>query len=429
MSNLILELVGTNHKFSDLKTREQLSFPGDKLDLYLKDIKRMEYVREVMILSTCNRVEIVTVSEKSVSDKIIKFLSDYSKIDIASLKNILYLKTQLDVVEHIFRVASSLDSMVVGEPQILGQIKDAYKWSVEFMTSGATINRIMRRAFHAAKVVKSKTDISKGAVSVAYAAMIKAKELFELKDKTIAVIGVGDMSRLACEHFNAAGARITFIVNRTKENAVKLAQSYNAEVVGLNEIDRVLDRVDVIITSTGADKPILTKDIIPRNKKLLIIDMAVPRDSQYGIEQLKNVTLILIDDLKDVVANTLRFRNSQVQLAEKIIKKEIEAYKEYVDSLDYDAIIKELRIMAERIKRVEINKFKKKYKDDIDDNVLIGVEKLTTALLNKILHEPTRNIKMFIEHPEGDMYIELLKRIFKIEHSKKDVKCFFSENS
>ncbi len=429
MKDSVITLIGTNHRYSDLETRQKLAFDNNTLDIYLKQVKKIEHIKEVMILSTCNRVEILTVSDVPVENRIIEFLYNYSGIDKEKLDDILYIKRNMSAVKHIFRVASSLDSMVVGEPQILGQIKDAYKWSVEFMTSGAVINRIMRRAFHAAKVVKSRTSISKGAVSVAYAAMLKAKEIMNLTDKRVLNIGVSEMNRLACEHFSDSGAKIAFISNRTVENAKELSEKYNANLIGLDVIPSIIQDVDIVITSTSSKLPIIKKEFIPRNTELLIIDMAVPRDTEKGIEQIGSVKLVVLDDLKDVVHNSILFRQNQAQLAEGIIEDELSEYEEYVESLDYDEVIKELRRTAERIRRIEVNKFKKMYKNEIDDNIADGVEKLTHSLLNKVLHDPTRNIRLFMDHPEGDMYIELLKRIFKIEHSKKEIKCFFSENS
>ncbi len=429
MKDYIVTIVGTNHNYSDVETRQKLAFENNTLDVYLKTLKQIKHIKEVMILSTCNRVEVICVSEEPVEDKITEFLSDHSGLNIEALKEILYVKKDMDAVRHIFKVASSLDSMVVGEPQILGQIKEAYRWSVEFMTSGVVINRIMRRAFHTAKVVKSKTEIAKGAVSLAYAAVLKVKQKTDIANKRILNVGVGEMNRLACEHFEEFGAKIAYIANRTKKNALEIAEKHKAKVIGLKDIPSVVNEVDIIITSTSSKKPVIMRDFVKGKGKLLIIDMAVPRDTEGGIEKENGVDLVLLDDLKSVIDESVRFRNRQAAKALKIIEEELEAYKEYVESLDYDEIIKKLRIIAERIRKKELNRFKKMYKDDLDDEVLEGVDRLTHSLINKILHEPTRNIKLFIEHPEGDMYVELLKRIFKIENVKKDVKCFFSENS
>ncbi len=429
MKDYIVTIVGTNHNYSDVETRQKLAFENNTLDVYLKTLKQIKHIKEVMILSTCNRVEVICVSEEPVEDKITEFLSDHSGLNIEALKEILYVKKDMDAVRHIFKVASSLDSMVVGEPQILGQIKEAYRWSVEFMTSGVVINRIMRRAFHTAKVVKSKTEIAKGAVSLAYAAVLKVKQKTDIANKRILSVGVGEMNRLACEHFEEFGAKIAYIANRTKKNALEIAEKHKAKVIGLKDIPSVVNEVDIIITSTSSKKPVIMRDFVKGKGKLLIIDMAVPRDTEGGIEKENGVDLVLLDDLKSVIDESVRFRNRQAAKALKIIEEELEAYKEYVESLDYDEIIKKLRIIAERIRKKELNRFKKMYKDDLDDEVLEGVDRLTHSLINKILHEPTRNIKLFIEHPEGDMYVELLKRIFKIENVKKDVKCFFSENS
>lgn len=429
MKDSIITLIGTNYKYSDLDIRQKLAFDNATLDRYLKQVKKIKHIKEVMILSTCNRVEIITVSDVPVENRIIEFLYNYSGIGRERLVDILYIKRNMSAVRHIFRVASSLDSMVIGEPQILGQIKDAYKWSVEFMTSGAVINRIMRKAFHTAKVVKSRTDIAKGAVSIAYAAMLKAKEMMDLTNKRVLNIGVSEMNRLACEHFSDSGAKIACISNRTLKNARELAEKYGADIVGLDDMPSIIKNIDIIITSTSSKQPVVKKEFIPKDRQLLIIDMAVPRDTEDGMENIESVKLVVLDDLNDVVNSSMRFRQKQAQLAEEIVEDELHGYEEYVESLDYDEVIKELRRTAERVRQIEINKFKKMYKNEIDDNVAEGVERLTHSLLNKVLHDPTRNIKLFMDHPEGDMYIELLKRIFKIEHSKKEIKCFFSENS
>ncbi|AEA32991.1 glutamyl-tRNA reductase [Hippea maritima] len=426
MNNIVL--IGTNHNSSPQHIRERLAFDNNKLDRYLKELRSIDGVSEVMIISTCNRVEVLYVSSFNVKDRIVDYLSEYSGIDKEELKGYLYVKENLDAVRHIFRVASSLDSMVVGEPQILGQIKDAYRWSVEFLTSGATINRIMRRAFHAAKVVKANTDISKGAVSVAYAGFLSVNKLVNLEGKKVLSIGSGEMNRLALEYFSKHGAKIYALINRTKENVKDLCEKYNVAVYDFCKIKELLNEVDIVITATSAKNPIIKKDDIP-NRNLIILDLALPRDTQKGVENLENVVVIFVDDLKGVVDETLKERKKQAQIAEKIIEDELRAYQEYVESLDYDEVIKQIRLTAERIRKLEMYRFQKMYKNKLNDDIIDGVDKLTKSLLSKVLHEPTMNIKQFLNHPEGDLYIELLRRLFGLSKSKRDVRCFFSENN
>jgi len=427
MSEIVL--IGANHNTSPLKIREKLAFDNSKLDRYLLELKSFDGLDEVMILSTCNRVEVLYVSKTDIISRVLEYLSRHSGIELKELKGYLYIKKDIDAVRHVFRVASSLDSMVVGEPQILGQIKEAYKWSVKFYTSGATINRIMRRAFHAAKVVKTKTDISRGAISVAYAGFLKVKELMDVKRKNVLSIGNSEMNRLSCEHFAEHGAIIKAIANRTVGNVVDLAEKYDARVFGLGELKSAFDGIDIVVTSTASNKPIIKPEFIPRDRKIVIVDLAVPQDTDHSVENLDNVRVIHIDDLKNIVDQSLEYRKKQAELAERIIDEEIEAYKEYVKSLDYDEVIKEIRLRAERIRKLEIYKFKKIYKNRVNDELIEGIDKLTKSLLSKILHEPTMNIKSFLNHPEGDLYVELLKRLFDISKSKKDVRCFFSESN
>ena len=427
MSEIVV--AGTNYNISPLDIREKLSFDNSKLDRYLLKLKSLDGLDEVMILSTCNRVEVLYVSKYDIVDKILEYLSHHSGIELGKLKEYLYIKKDIDAVRHVFRVAASLDSMIIGEPQILGQIKESYKWSVEFYTSGVTINRIMRRAFHAAKVVKTKTDISKGAISVAYAGFLKVNELMKIKGKKILSIGNSEMNRLSCEHFSDHGAIIKAIANRTVENVLDLAEKYNARIFGLDNLKDAFDGIDIVVTSTASGESIIKPDFIPKGRDVVIVDLAVPQDTDQSVEKLYNVKVIHIDDLKNIVDQSLEYRKKQAELAERIINEEIEAYKEYVKSLDYDDVIKEIRLMAERIRKLEIYKFKKIYKSRVDDELLEGIDKLTKSLLSKILHEPTVNIKGFLNHPEGDLYVELLRRLFDISKSKKDVRCFFSENN
>jgi len=429
MNDYTLTLIGTNHKFSEVNLREKLVFPNNKLDIYLKEIRALDGIKEAMILSTCNRVEIIIVSNKPIKNQILGFVSDYSGIDGNTLNKILYIKYDIDVVHHIFRVASSLDSMVIGEPQILGQLKEAYKWSVEFLTSGAVTNRIMRGAFHTAKLVKSRTDIGKGAISIAYAGFLKIKELVDVVGKNVIIIGVGEMSELSAEHLAAGGANIKYIANRTPDNALKLAKQYKADVISIDSIKDAIRNVDIIITSTSSKEPIIKKQDIITDKNLIIVDMAVPRDTETSIATLSNVRLICLDDLKNIIKSSIIFRKKQAKDAEKIVEEEVENYKAYVESLDYEYIISKLRQMAEHIRQREMRKFIKKHKNELNGDVINDLESLSNSIINKILHEPTQNIKLFIDHPEGDMYIELIKRIFKIEKPKRDLKCFFSENA
>ncbi len=427
MSEIVV--VGANHSTSPLEVREKLAFDNSKLDRYLLELKSLDGLDEVMILSTCNRVEIIYVSKFDIVDKIIEYMSTHSGIEVEKIKGYLYIKKGVDAVKHVFRVASSLDSMIVGEPQVLGQIKEAYKWSVEFYTSGATINRIMRRAFRAAKVVKTKTDISKGAISIAYAGFLKVKELIDVRGKSVLSIGNSEMNRLSCEHFSEHGAVIKAVANRTIDNVKDLANKYSASVFGLDSLKDAFEGIDIVVTSTASKEPIIKPEFIPRNKKIVIVDLAVPQDVECGVEKLDNVKVIRIDDLKNIVDQSLEYRRKQAELAERIIDEEIESYNEYVKSLDYDEVIKEIRLRAERIRKFEIYKFEKINKNKISKEMLESIDKLTKSLLSKILHEPTMNIKSFLNHPEGDLYIELLRRLFDISKSKKDVRCFFSENN
>ena len=277
-------------------------------------------------------------------------------------------------------------------------------------------------------MVKANTDISRGAVSVAYAGYLGVSKLIDLEGKRVLSIGSSEMNRLALEYFSKHGADIYALANRTKSNIEDLCEKYNAPAYGLDEIGHILPEVDIVITATSSKEPIIKKCDIP-NKNLIILDLALPRDTQKGVEDLENVVVIFIDDLKNVVDETLKERKKQAQIAERIIDDELKAYQEYVESLNYDEVVKQIRLTAERIRKLELYKFQKIYKNKVDDEIIDGVDKLTRSLISKILHQPTMNIKDFLNHPEGDLYVELLRRLFGLSKSKRDVRCFFSENN
>src|ERR1041384_6426843 len=311
-----LALVGLSHKTAPVEVRERLAFPGDGVRDALTALTGRHQVNEAMILSTCNRVEVVAQSTDD--DTIREFLCDFHQIPHESVSKHLYSFRNADVIRHVFRVASSLDSMVIGEPQILGQVKEAYRIAMDAGTVGMHLSALMNRAFAVAKKVRTETGISQSAVSVSYAAVELAKKIFgTLNGKTVMIIGASKMGELAAKHLKRAGVSSVLVTNRTFERAVELAKVFEGAAVPFDRLTDHIDRADIVISSTGAPHFIITKpmgeQVIHRrkNKPMFFIDIAVPRDIDPAVNEIDNAFLYDIDDLQQVVDANMKDRLSE----------------------------------------------------------------------------------------------------------------------
>ena len=357
MSHIVL--LGMNHKTAPVEIREQLAV-ACKLEVNpLHMVPHLEHVDEMVFLSTCNRVEFLfTCGHLREGIREVKALLR-SHVGIAAtvpFDSCLYIHEDMEAVKHLFMVAASLDSMVLGEPQILGQLKNAYRESVQYRTVKVVLNRLLHKAFSVGKRVRTETCIGSCAVSVSYAAVELARKIFgELRDKRVLLIGAGEMAELAAEHFLAQGVRQMTVANRTLERAVEMAKRFRAETVSFDHILDALKGMDIVLSSTGAHEPIIRyQDIRPRmrerrNKPLFFIDIAVPRDIDPKINEIDNVYLYDIDDLQGVIDLNKEERRSQAQLAEHIINEETIKFKHWMNTLSAVPTIISIRAKAETI--------------------------------------------------------------------------------
>ncbi len=419
-------IVGVNHHGAPVEVREQLAVPGERLHEALQELMRVAPIEEGMILSTCNRVEVVITSvEGDVAlDAVISFLSDEERrLPHTKLTEHLSVYRGREAVRHLFRVASSLDSMVVGEPQILGQMKDFYARATSAGTVGIVLHRCFHRSFNVAKRIRSETGIASRAVSVSSAAVELATKIFEhLEDKTAMLIGAGTMSELAARHLMAQGARSLIVANRTFDNAVQVAREFRGTPVPFEELDRYLEVSDVVIGSTAADQYILSaarvKQILRQRKyrPMFLIDLSVPRNFDPQINDLDNVYLYDVDDLSAVAEENLEERAREADKAEIIVDLEVDAFSRWLAGLDAVPTIVALRDKFESIRRAEIEKTLSAL-PDLGEREREAMDALTAAIINKILHSPLTHLKHKGTRREEAMYLAAARRLFDIEES------------
>ena len=330
--------LGMNHETAPLELRECLARESGNAGSALASMRELECIKEGLFLSTCNRVEALYTSEapEEARKSVISLMSHLGGIPEHSLLSNLYTFEDIETVRHIFRVASSLDSMVVGEPQILGQIKDAYYQATKEKTSGVVLNRLMHRAFHVAKRVRTETGVSDAAVSISYAAVELAKKIFyDLSGKRVLLIGAGEMAELAARHLMTHGVASITVANRTFRRAVQVAETFNGSPVSFEEIGAKLLEVDIVITSTASPEYVIDYEQVKsclrkrRNRSLFFIDIAVPRDVEPRVNDLGNVYVYDIDDLKGVVEINMAQRKDEAVKAERIVQEEVIKFEKW----------------------------------------------------------------------------------------------------
>jgi len=415
-----LLVVGLNHKTAPIEIRECLAFPGDKLEEALSKVHGLPSVRENMIVSTCNRVEVYVATreiEKATRD-LKEFLSQYHGLPLKEFERCLYAHTGEEAVRHIFRVASSLDSMVLGEPQILGQIKDAYDLSQQAKTSGLILHRLLHRAFHVAKRVRTETKIVVGGISVSSVAVELAEKIFgTLQKKTVLLIGAGEMCELAARHLVSAGAEKIMVTNRTYERAASLAQEFRGEAIPFEGMSQGLKTVDIVVSATDSPQYLIRHDQIAkvikdrRQKPIFFIDIADPRDIEPDVGEIENVYLYNIDDLQKVANENIKDREMEAHKAEAIVQSEVLKFVNWYRSLDVTPTIVALRKKFEEIRKKELEKTLSLH-PDLSDKEKKSLEALTSAIVNKILHTPISLLKQTDEEAMADLYLDALHALF-----------------
>lgn len=417
-------IIGVNHKTAPVAIREQLAFSGDSALPYA-ELLAVEGVTECCILSTCNRVEIIVVSRDpdTTAGLLRRFLFGKSAISEQESEKYSYLHRGQDAIKHLFRVGASLDSMIVGEPQILGQLKQAYKASSENNSTGAILNRFLHKSFSVAKRVRTETNIGSSAVSISYAAVELAKKIFgDLQGKTVMLVGAGEMAELAAEHLLTQGISEVVVVNRTFANAVKLAQRFNGKAAGLDELIPMLEDIDILISSTGAPGLVLRhEDVKPvmnqrMNRPLFLIDIAVPRDLDEKLNKLDNVYLYDIDDLTHVVDINKGERDKEAGRGERIVIEETMKFGQWMEGMEVTPSIIALRKKADAICKVELARTLGNL-GELPAKQRQSVEKMAGAIANKLLHDPITYLKS--DHP-GDKGKKLafIREIFDLDNDR-----------
>jgi glutamyl-tRNA reductase len=421
-------VIGLSHKTATIEIREKVAFSPNLIEKPLHDLVALDEIIEGVIVSTCNRVEIYATTRDIAGGvaRIKRFLAEHHRIPLETLEPHLYNYHSEAAIRHVFRVASSLDSLVVGEPQILGQIKTSYGYAAEYKTSGIILNRFLHKAFSVAKRVRTETKIASSAVSVAFAAVELAKKILgDLSDKTVMLIGAGEMCELAAKHFMNSGAKAVMVTNRTFERAERLADDFTGEAVRFEELLDHLHRADIVLSSTGAPHTIIgPKDVEEvirkrRFKPMFFIDIAVPRDIDQKVEDVDNAYLFTVDDLQEIVQANLAQRSLEAEKAEEIIEQEIGQFFKWLSSLDVTPTIVALRNWFDEIRRAELEKTIAGWKE-LPADAEKRLDALTMAIMNKLLHPPTSALKQAGQGGRVDLYVDALRQLFDLQTSRQD---------
>ena len=419
--------VGTSHHVAPIEFREKLAFSEEQLIEFLQRLRESDQVQEAVILSTCNRVEVYALAHSvqnadAAAKMLVECLARYHQIGVDSLKKWCYLHRNLETIQHLFRVTSSLDSMVVGESQILGQVKTAYDLSRSAGGVGVVLNRLFTKAFSVGKRIRSETTITTGAVSISYAAVELAKKIFNtLQGKTVAIIGAGEMSELTAKHLVANGASNVLVANRTYERAVKIAEKFNGTPLPYNsDLDFLID-ADIVISSTNAPDYLIKRqpliDIMRKRKHryMFLIDIAVPRDIDPDVSKIDNAFLYNIDDLEAVVASNLKDRQHEAVQAEQIVSEEAKRFYNQLQTFQVNPTIKALHQQFQQIADTELQACF--YKATLSDQQEAAITSMTQAIVKKLLHHPMQNLRGAVNDGSIDhaQYVEALQELFALD--------------
>ena len=420
MRNIIL--IGINHKTAPVELRECIAFNKDESSEALETLRHTPTILEALLYSTCNRVELLMVAEDKLKaiEAARHFLSSRNNIPTSRFENSLYVHENDQAVRHLFRVAASLDSMIVGEPQILGQIKEAYRSATDAKTSGVILNRLMHRAFFVAKRIRTETGIGDRAVSLSFAAVELGRKIFgSLEGKHVLLIGAGEMAELAVEHLIRNRVSQTFVANRTFENGLALASRFNGKAIRFEEVGDVIKQVDIVISSTGAPGFVLTRDQIKpilrarRNRPIFLIDIAVPRDIDPDINRLDNAYVYDIDDLKGVIEENIEDRQKEAVKGERIIDEAVIRFREWLDGLDVVPTIVALRKKLEAMAELEIKRTVQG--QGLSAESTEALQRMMGAYINKVLHEPTVFLKKEGMLGDKSAQIDVVRKLFKLD--------------
>jgi glutamyl-tRNA reductase len=423
-------VVGVSWRTAPVGVRERLAFRDEEVDAALADLTAAPDIEEAVILSTCNRVEIYGscaapgIAAAAASAR--SFLARSRGVAAEGLAEHLYERVDQEAVRHLFRVASSLESMVVGESQILGQLKDAYGAAVRAQAAGPILGRSMEKAFQVAKRVRSETGISRGAANVSSVAVELARRVFgDLVGKTVLVVGAGKMSALAARHLHAAGAAGILVTNRSPERAAELAGEVDGTAHPWNDLERLFTQADVVLSSTGAGEPILTAKLVKaamkarRWKPLVIVDIAVPRNAEQAVGKLDGVYLFDIDDLEKVVRDNIAERQKEADAAQVLVDAEVAEHRRWLRAQRVVPTIKSLREHFHQVAAAEVERcIREIEKAKTAEDTEKAVRRMGELIANKLLHLPMSALKAG-EQAEVEVLVEVTNRLFALDAEKK----------
>jgi glutamyl-tRNA reductase len=414
-----LLLIGLSHHTAPLDVREKLAIDPEQLPVALKELCARALLSEAMLISTCNRVELYASCESAISAS--RAVRDFFSTRVAGqdLSSHLYEHSGKAVAKHAFRVAASLDSLVVGEPQILGQVKDAFTLAEGAGTIGALLGRCMHRAFAVAKRVRTETGIAAGAVSVSSIACELAKSIFgELTGRRVVLVGAGEMSEAAAKALAQQGTLLT-VVNRNQERARAVAETCGGEARDFDKLSQELVAADVVITSTSSPRYVITRELMQgvvkarRHRPLFLIDIAVPRDVDPRVENMDNVFLFDVDDLEEVANQNIAARKREAEQAERIVEEEVSAFEDWQRSLDLTPTLVALRERVRSVVRGELERTLPRLKN-LSDAEKKSLDAMAEAMVNKLLHRPLTELKKSRGEPDGAQLIESVTRLFEL---------------
>lgn len=419
-----LLLLGASHRTAPVELRERLDFSSRGLDAAIRALSERGAGSEAVVVSTCNRAELYVACEEPAQavDVLLGFLADFHRLPAEQIRPHLYSHVDHDAARHLFRVSSGLDSMVVGEPQILGQIKEAYGVAASLRTAGPLLNKLFHWAFGVGKRVRRETALAEGAVSVSFAAVSLARKIFgDLQGRRVLVVGAGEMGKLTAIHLKAQGVASIAIASRTASHAEQLAEQVGGHVIAWADWPQALSDADIVITSTGAPAPILSKAQVKaamsasRTHPVFLIDIAVPRDVDPSAGEIEQVFLYNIDDLQAIVRENLQKRGSEVTRAEQIVEEEVRKFATWQRARGAVPTIVALRQRFEAIRRAELERLEPKIAS-LPPEGRARVDEITRLLVEKLLLTPTEQLKNTADAEAVTQYAEALTRLFALEN-------------
>ena len=416
-------VIGLNHRTAPVELRELLAIPDSRMGEALARLRAYPGIKEAMFLGTCNRVEVYAVVEKGEWGfrKLEDFLvATHFSLSSEDLLPHLYRYSDEEAIAHLFRVSASLDSMVVGEPQILGQVKEAYELALTHRSSGVILNKVVKKSISVGKSVRTNTRIGEYAVSVSYAAVELAKKVFSnLQQQVVLLVGAGEMGKLAAQHLVNQGVKDVLLTTRNQHRALTLAERFQGQAVPYEQLQSTLPKADIIICATGASHFVISKNDIEvavherRNRPIFLIDITVPRNIDPAVKDVDNAFIFDIDDLKAHVGHNQDERLKEAATAERLVKEEVESMVAWVRGLEATPTIMALRKKAEDIKKIELEKTFHRL-GELSEKDRGAIEGLATAIVNKLLHGPLVTLKAEAQSQNGFAFIEAARRFFEL---------------